>query len=78
MTFTLEIDLPTWEMSKINRKKVARKLANWSAKQTRRRLRRGRYRGGGKIPVAKDSPTGRPLIRTNQMINQIKARKSKQ
>lgn len=74
MQMTIEIDLPVLEMSMVDRKRTARKLANWSAKETRRRLRRGRYRDGGRIPVAIDSPTGRPLIRTNQMVKQIKAR----
>lgn len=73
MTITIEIDLPDLEMATVNRKKTARKLANWSANQTRRRLRRGRYRDGGKIPVAKTSTTGRPLIDTNQMIKKVKA-----
>ena len=74
MTFTIELDLPVLEMSKINRKKTARKLGNWSAKQTRRRIRRGRYRDGSKIPEPASNPGGRPLIRTKQMVSNVKAR----
>ncbi len=76
VAFQLEIDLPDLKRAVINRVKLARKGANWSAAQHRRRLRRGRRQDNSKVPVAATSTTGRPLIRTGEMIKSIKARRA--